>query len=104
MKRDTIERLRAARARTKRRGASLVKAMLDSPMTPQRRALLRAASAKGAVARREQGDATFAALLELAASGATVAEAAEAVGLSESGVRMSLRRRLGSGAWPPKEA
>lgn len=102
MKHMTRQELREARARTRARGANLVKGLLNAPMTPARRVKLREAAARGAAARRVIGDATFAGLLELAAQGASLREAMEAMGLSENGVRKNLRDRLGSGSWPPK--
>lgn len=102
MKHMTRQELREARARTKARGANLVKALLNAPMTPAHRAKLREAAAKGGVARRAIGDETFRRLLELAEQGATIHDAMEALDLSMNGVRQNLRNRLGSGSWPPK--
>lgn len=98
MKHETIEQLRAARQRAKTKGAERVKHLYN---TPKRLTHLRAVAKLGAASRRAQGDATLARLLELAEQGLTLKEAMAATGLSENGVRMCLRRKLGSGAWPP---
>jgi hypothetical protein len=97
VKHDTIAQLRAARQRAKSKGAEQVKAVL----TPKRMAHLRAVHRLGAAARRAQGDATLQRLLELAEQGLSLKQVMAATGLSENGVRMCLRRKLGSGAWPP---
>lgn len=98
MKHATIEQLRAARRNTKAKGAEQVKATYNSPA---RMVHLRAAAKLGAAAKRAQGDATLARVLNAGAAGLTLREAMEATALSENGIRMCLRRRLGSGAWPP---
>jgi len=98
----TLEQLRAARARAKRKGSNLTKALTASPWTPARRAKLRTAALQGAAARRAQGDATFGLLLSLAADGLSLQQAMAETGLTENGVRKNLRDRLGTGAWPPK--
>lgn len=95
---ETIEQLRAARQRAKAKGAERVKHLYN---TPKRLAHLRAVSQLGAAAKRAQGDATLGRLLEAAAQGLTLREVMAATGLSQNGVRMCLRRKLGSGAWPP---
>lgn len=96
-----IAALRAARERTKGKGAKIAKAFLNTPMTPARRAKLREAAQRGAAKRKAQGDLTFQYLLVLARSGLTLQEAMAQSGLSENGVRKNLRDRLGTGAWPP---
>ena len=98
MKHDEIEKLRAARQRTKTKGAERVKHLYN---TPKRLTHLRAVAKLGAAAKRAQGDATLARLLELAEQGLTIREAMAATGLSQNGIRMCLTRKLGSGAWPP---
>lgn len=98
MKHETIEQLRAARQRAKTKGAERVKHLYN---TPKRLAHLRAVAKLGAAAKRAQGDATLARLLELGGQRLTLKEVMAATGLSENGVRMCLRRKLGSGAWPP---
>ena len=98
MKIENIEQLRAARQHTKAKGAERVKHLYN---TPKRLAHLRAVSQLGAAAKRAQGDETLARLLEAAAQGLTLREVMAATGLSQNGVRMCLRRKLGSGAWPP---
>lgn len=102
MKQMTMDELRAARARAKARGANLVKALNAVPLSPARKAILREASKRASEARRAQGDATHAYLLELAERGLTLPEAMAETGLSENGIRKNLRDRLGSGSWPPK--
>jgi len=97
----TLQELRAARARAKSKGSNMVKAMLNSPMTPNRRVHLSSAAKKGAATRRAQGEVKYQTLLQLGAQGATLAEAMRATSLSENGVRVALRKRLGTGAWPP---
>lgn len=98
MKHDEIEKLRAARKRAKAKGAEHVKHLYN---TPKRLAHLRAVAKLGAAAKRAQGDATLARLLELAEQGLTIREAMAETGLSQNGIRMCLTRKLGSGAWPP---
>lgn len=98
MKIENIEQLRAARQRAKTKGAERVKHMYN---TPKRLAHLRAVSQLGAAAKRAQGDQTLARLLEAAAQGLTLREVMATTGLSQNGVRMCLRRKLGSGVWPP---
>lgn len=98
MKSETIEQLRAARQRAKTKGAERVKHLYN---TPKRLAHLRAVAKLGAAAKRAQGDATLARLLEAAERGLTLREVMAETGLSQNGVRMCLRRKLGSGAWPP---
>lgn len=98
MKHETIKQLRAARQRTKTKGAEKVKHLYN---TPKRLSHLRAVSKLGAAAARAKGDATLATLLELAERGLTIKEAMAETGLSQNGIRMCLTRKLGSGAWPP---
>lgn len=89
--------LRRRRAAHKARGADVVRVR----MAPRNRDLA-SASALGAAARRAQGDQTFVAICDLAASGASLTDAMAALSLSQNGVRKNLRDRLGSGSWPPK--
>lgn len=63
---------------------------------------LHKARVAASAARRAQGEATLRAILEQAARGATMEEAADAIGMTVYGVRRSLERRLGSRVWPPK--
>lgn len=99
---QTRERMLKARRMHKARGGAIGmfnREVLMSPLSKHRRSR---GAARGAAVCRAKGDVTFNAILEQASVGASLREAMDALGLSESGIRMCLARRLGSGSWPPK--
>lgn len=52
---------------------------------------------------RAKGDRRLCVALGYAARGVSIVDAAASIGVTEGGLRLLLRRKLGSGAWPPAD-